>query len=151
MISSHLNVYKSLNSHKVRYLVIGGLAVNLYGLPRSTKDMDVFIEHDIENCNKLLTALKEINFGTAYLTDSKKVMENEITIFDDKMRIDVLTEVKGLEFYSSWQHRNEVEVESVIIPFVSFDHLIQSKKAVGRKQDLEDIKYLLKIKQSPTK
>src|SRR3989304_7158139 len=138
MISSHLNVYKSLNSHKVRYLVIGGLAVNLYGLPRSTKDMDVFIEHDIENCNKLLTALKEINFGTAYLTDSKKVMENEITIFDDKMRIDVLTEVKGLEFYSSWQHRNEVEVESVIIPFVSFDHLIQSKKAVGRKQDLED-------------
>lgn len=81
MTLSHLDVYRSLNSHKVRYLVIGGLAVNLYGLPRSTKDMDIFIEHQIANCKKLLQAFKSINLGTANLTDAQKIFDNEVTIF----------------------------------------------------------------------
>lgn len=147
MILSHLDVYRSLNSHKVRYLVIGGLAVNIYGLPRSTKDMDIFIEHKIENCKKLLKAFKSINLGTASLTDSQKILDNEVTIFDDLIRIDVLTKVKGLEFVSAWEKRNEVKVDDIMIPFVSFEHLIQSKKAAGRKQDLEDVEYLIKIKE----
>lgn len=146
MTLSHLDVYRSLNSHKVRYLVIGGLAVNLYGLPRSTKDMDIFIEHQIENCKKLLQAFKSINLGTANLTDAQKIFDNEVTIFDDVIRIDVLPGVKGLEFVSAWEERNEVKVDDVKIRFVSFEHLIQSTKAVGRKQDLEDLEYLFEIK-----
>ena len=147
MTLSHLEVYRSLNSHKVRYLVIGGLAVNIYGFPRSTKDMDIFIEHTIENCEELLEAFKSINLGTTYLTNPQKVFDNQVTIFDDLIRIDVLTKVDGLEFEPSWEERKEVEVEDVIIPFVSFEHLIDSKKAAGRKQDLEDIEYLIKIRQ----
>ena len=45
------------------------------------------------------------------------------------------------------KERKEVEVEDVIIPFVSFEHLVDSKKAAGRKQDLEDIEYLIKIRE----
>lgn len=146
MTISHLDVYKSLNSHDVRYLVIGGLAVNLYGLPRSTKDMDLFIEHQLHNCEKLLKAFEALKLGTAYLTDSQKVFDNEVTIFDDVIRIDVLTKVKGLRFDSAWKKKTPVAINNVEIPFVSLDDLITNKKAVARKQDLEDVKYLLQIK-----
>lgn len=112
---SHLDVYRSLNSHKVQYLVIGGLAVNLYGLPRSTKDMDLFIKHQLENCDNLLKAFEAINLGTVHLTDSQKVFDNEVTIFDDVIRIDVLTRVKGLQFDSAWK-KTRVEIEDVVIP-----------------------------------
>lgn len=125
--------------------MIGGLAVNVYGLPRSTKDMDLFIEHEIGNCENLLCALEEVKLGTVSLTDAKKIFENEITIFDDVIRIDVLTQVKGLEFLPAWDARNEIHIDDVLIPFVSFEHLIQSKKAVGRKHDMEDVRYLLGI------
>ena len=146
MSLSHLDVYKSLSFHEVRYLVIGGLAVNLYGLPRSTKDMDLFIAHTLGNCENLLAALKAINFGTAYLTDAQKLFENEVTIFDDVLRVDVLTKVKGLQFDQAWANRNEVQIEDVKIPFVSFDDLMASKEAAGRKQDLDDVAYLKRIR-----
>ncbi len=146
MTISHLDVYRSLNNHNVRYLVVGGLAVNVYGVPRSTKDMDLFIDHKMQNCRRLLKAFKSIQLGTAYLTTAQKIFDNEVTIFDDVIRIDVLTRVTGLEFDSAWRTQNELKIENVSIPFVSFDHLIQSKKAAGRKQDLEDVEFLTRIK-----
>ena len=44
MDKSHLELYKSLNRHKVKYLLVGGMAAVLYGSPRLTKDVDIFIE-----------------------------------------------------------------------------------------------------------
>lgn len=41
MIDVHLAVYKSLNSHGVKYLVIGGVALILHGYPRATADVDI--------------------------------------------------------------------------------------------------------------
>jgi hypothetical protein len=70
MDPGHLAIYRSFNSHGVRYVVVGGLAAVLYGSPRLTKDLDCFIEPTLENANRALDALKEIHFGTATLTTS---------------------------------------------------------------------------------
>ncbi len=43
----------SLNDHNVCYLVIGGYAVALYGYPRYTKDIDIWIEMSEEKVEHL--------------------------------------------------------------------------------------------------
>jgi len=93
---------------------------------------------------------KRFSLEPPILQPLKKIFDNEVTVFDDVIRIDVLTRVTGLEFGPAWQTKNDLSIEDVIIPFVSFEHLIKSKQAAGRKQDLEDIEFLTKIKNQST-
>ena len=45
---------KLLNDHRVKYLLIGGYAVGYYGYPRTTADMDVWVEISAENASRLV-------------------------------------------------------------------------------------------------
>jgi len=57
-------------------------------------------------------------------------------------RIDILTEIDGVEFSEAYQAREEIELGDLNVPFLSKDHVIQNKKATGRKQDELDVEYL---------
>lgn len=140
-----LAVYKSFNSRRVKYVLIGGLAAVLYGSPRLTKDIDLFIEPTLGNAAKALAALKAIRFGTARLTTPEKILAHEVTILEDYFRVDLLTAVKGLSFSRAWRHRKIKRIEGIRIPVVSVEDLIRSKKAAGRSVDLEDVKVLQHI------
>ncbi|PJA99331.1 MAG: hypothetical protein CO128_03950, partial [Ignavibacteriales bacterium CG_4_9_14_3_um_filter_30_11] len=71
MINFFLNIFDALEKQNVNYVLIGGFAINLYGLQRGTQDIDLFIENDGNNLRRLRTALKSI-----YNDDSI----NEITL-----------------------------------------------------------------------
>lgn len=47
-----------LNQHQVRYLRIGGYTVGLYGYPRYTKDLEIWIEALRENAEKVVKAIE---------------------------------------------------------------------------------------------
>lgn len=145
MIGPHLQLFKCLNSHGAEYLLIGGVAVIAYGFPRATKDIDIFIHPTIDNAQRCLDALAELGFGTVALTTAKQVAETEVTIFNDRLRVDILTRVKGLVFETAWQRRVFFEVSAIRIPALCRDDLISSKQAAGRPGDLEDIKVLQMI------
>jgi hypothetical protein len=51
-----------LKEHEVRYLLIGGYAVNYYGYVRATGDMDIWIAIHPDNAHKIVAALKEFGF-----------------------------------------------------------------------------------------
>ena len=53
-----------LNTHNVRYLVVGGYAVAFHGHPRYTKDIDIWLERTSENAARLLAALDAFGFGS---------------------------------------------------------------------------------------
>ena len=53
---------KLLNSHEVKYLVVGGYAVNYYGYPRATGDIDIWIDRDSVNAAKMAEAVREFGF-----------------------------------------------------------------------------------------
>jgi len=142
MLESHLSLYKSLNSHKVKYLVIGGVAVITYGVPRATLDLDLFIESTIPNVERCLKALKKAGFKTASLTSIGGILANELTVFEDYIRVDLFTQVKGLTFREAWRQRVRKNVQDIPVYFASAKDIIRSKKAAGRKVDLEDIKSL---------
>lgn len=145
MDEADLKVYRSLNRHRVKYVLIGGMAAILYGSPRLTKDTDILIEPKIENCRKLVHALRAADFGTIGLTTPERILNNEVNIFKDYVRLDVLTKVKGLCFEEAWKNREIKRIQGVRLSIVSLDDLIISKKAAARDIDLHDVKTLKQV------
>jgi len=70
MLNQLQDVFASFQKHEVRYLVIGGIAAVLYGVPRATFDLDILIEATPENARRLLEAMLEAKLGTAALTSA---------------------------------------------------------------------------------
>jgi hypothetical protein len=135
-------VFRSFEKHEVRYLVIGGIASVLHGVPRATFDLDILIEPTRENARRLLDALLDAGLGTAALTSCEALLSHEITIFKDRVRIDVQTSTPGLNFREAWERRATMSFQGQSFQVVSKEDLITSKKASGRPVDLEDVKLL---------
>jgi hypothetical protein len=89
-------VFASFQKNDVKYVVIGGIAAVLYGIPRATFDLDILIEPSAENAQRLLRAMMEAGLGTAALTNVDEVLSQEITIFKDRIRFDVQTSTPRL-------------------------------------------------------
>ena len=102
MLNLLQDVFKSFQQNDVKYLVIGGIAAALHGVPRATFDLDILIEATAENAQRLLKALTEAGFGTAAMTNPEDIVAHEITVFSDRVRIDVQTSTPGIEFASAW-------------------------------------------------
>lgn len=84
----------------------------------------------------------EAGLYTAELVSVEEVLENEITVFKDLLRIDVQTFSPGLMFAEAWPRRNTIEYHGQEFQVVSKEDLIASKRASGRDVDLEDVRLL---------
>ncbi len=142
MLNQYQDVFKSFQKHKVRYVVIGGVAAILHGVPRTTVDLDILIEATPENARRFLDALLNAGLGTASMTTVDGLLGNEITIFKDRVRIDAQTSTPGLQFQEAWKHKKAVMYHGQEFFLVSREDLIASKRAAGRPVDLEDARLL---------
>lgn len=142
MLNQLVDVFRCLNSHEVKYVVIGGIAAVVHGVPRATFDLDILIEATQENAERLLAALTEARLGTASLTTADRVLSHEMTIFNDRVRVDVQTRTPGLNFDEAWSRRETMQHRSQNFFVVSLPDLIASKRASGRPVDLEDVRML---------
>lgn len=142
MLSRLQGVFKSFHSHDVRYVVIGGIAAVLHGVPRATFDLDILIEASPENAGRLLSALDAAGLGTASLITVEELLANEITVFQDRIRIDVQTSTPGLAFADAWKRRMRMSYGEQTFYVVSREDLLAAKRAAGRPQDLEDARIL---------
>ena len=142
MLNRLQGVFRSFQHHDVKYLVIGGIASILYGVPRATFDLDILIEASPENAQHLLDALQEAGLGTAALTNVDDLLANEITIFKDKVRIDVQTATPGITFEDAWSRKETMEYHDQKFYVVSKNDLISSKRAAARDIDQEDVRLL---------
>lgn len=142
MLNQLQDVFASLQRHNVKYVVIGGIAAVLHGVPRATFDLDILIEATLDNAQRLLRALLEAELGTASLVSADELLAHEITVFMDRVRIDVQTLTPGLRFEDAWHNRETMEYQGQTFYVVSRDDLIASKRASGREVDLEDVRLL---------
>ncbi len=142
MLNRLQDVFKSFQQHDVKYVVIGGIASVLYGVPRATFDLDILIEATPENAERLLRALLDAGLGTASLTSVDDLLAHEITVFNDRVRLDVQTSTPGLSFAHGWSHRQRLSYQGQEFYVVSREDLIRSKRAAGRDVDLEDVRLL---------
>ena len=142
MLNRLQDVFRSFQQHDVKYVVIGGIASVLHGVPRATFDLDILIEATPENAERLLNALLDAGLGTASLTSAADLLAHEITMFKDRVRVDVQTSTPGLTFEDAWRHRQVVFYQGQQFFILSREDLIRSKRATGRDIDLEDVRLL---------
>jgi predicted nucleotidyltransferase len=134
---------KSLNENDVRYLVIGGYAVAFHGHPRYTKDMDIWLSPDKSNIENLLLAMEDFGFVSLELkVDDFLDPEQIIQLGYPPNRIDLLTDLSGVDFKSCFQNKVEIEIKDVKINFIDLENLKKNKRATGRHQDLADLENL---------
>lgn len=142
MLNQFQDVFASLKRHEVKYVVVGGIAAVIHGVPRATFDLDILIEATPENAAALLDALAEARMGTASLVSVSELLEHEISVFKDYVRIDVQTSTPGLRFAEAWERHIEFEYQGQTLCVVTRDDLIASKRAAGRQVDLQDVALL---------
>jgi len=134
-----------LEKHKVRYLVVGGYAVMKYTEPRFTKDLDLWISTDEENSKAVYAALKEFGAPLKGLAPPDFTQEGYFyQMGNPPFRLDVMMSIPGVTFETAWANREKVQLEGLVIPFISKADLIKAKEASGRPQDLIDAKELRK-------
>ncbi len=142
----------SLNEHEVKYLVVGGYAVNYHGYPRYTKDIDFWIWLDRKNIEKLLKALDHFGFSSLGLgVDDFSNPKVVVQLGHEPYRIDLIMEMEGFDFDSCFGKKEERKLGGVMVNFIGFDDLVQTKKRAGRLKDLADAEELEKIKEEQNK
>jgi len=138
----------TFNENNIRYLVFGGQAVRLEGMPRFSMDWDVFIPgKDKENMQRINELLgDELDMP---LVPVGPQGENLIQTYQTRWGIiQFHMAVVGIRSFDeaeahATEHANE---NGLLVKTFSLDDLIVSKEAVGRPQDLADVEFL-KIKQ----
>ncbi|RPH95021.1 MAG: hypothetical protein EHM72_15225 [Calditrichaeota bacterium] len=132
-----------LSENKVRYLVVGGYAVAFHGHPRYTKDIDIWVEPEKENIINLLQALTDFGFASLELKIDDFLDPDQIVQLGyPPNRIDLLTDLAGVDFTICYDHKVQVEIEGTVITFIDLENLKKNKKATGRHQDLADVENL---------
>lgn len=130
-----------LNSHKVRYLLVGGYAVGYYGYPRATADMDIWVATDAENVEKIIAVLDE--FGFTGIEPELFLKEKQVLRMGvPPLMIELLTGISGAEFEDCYPARTVANLGGVEINLISLEDLKTNKAASGRYKDLNDLEHL---------
>ncbi len=134
---------KLLNSHRVKYLLVGGYAVGYHGYPRATGDMDLWVAIRQNNAEKLVVVLREFGLNAPQLSADIFLQENQIIRMGvPPMRIELLTTISGVDFDSCYSERIVDVIDNVEVNIINLRHLKQNKQASGRHKDLDDLQYL---------
>jgi hypothetical protein len=131
---------ESFLAHEVRFLIVGGYALAAHGLPRLTGDLDAWVWISDANAARVLAALTEFGFGSLGLTlQDFNRSDSVVQLGYPPHRIDILTEIDGVSFDDAWEHRLDIEIDGLLIPFIGREDLIANKRASGRPQDIADV------------
>ena len=134
---------KLLNAHGVKYILVGGYAVSFHGFPRATGDMDLWVEMNDENAERISAALHE--FGMPEESVPPELFldpENLIRIGIPPVQIEIMTTVSGVDFGEYFANSISTIVEGTEFQVIGLDDLKKNKKAAGRYKDLEDLENL---------
>ncbi|MCB9737866.1 MAG: hypothetical protein H6747_01285 [Deltaproteobacteria bacterium] len=145
MIDAHRPLYASLKRHAVDYIVIGGIAAIVHGVPRMTLDIDLLIRATPENAKALLDALLDAGLGTAAMLDAEELLAHEITVFRDRLRVDVQTSSPGIRFEEVRPRALMLHIEDVEVPILAAADLLAAKEACNRPKDQQDLEALRQI------
>jgi hypothetical protein len=129
-----------LNEEKVRYLVIGGMAVNYHGYHRTTGDLDVWIDLDDVNQDRLAAALKTFGFSAQSVSRRPLLRRPKILrIGQPPFRVEIHSEIAGVEFDDCFAKAEICPIQGIDVRFISLADLRQNKRAAGRNKDLADL------------
>ncbi|NLI76601.1 MAG: nucleotidyltransferase family protein [Candidatus Riflebacteria bacterium] len=134
---------KLLNENEVRYLLVGGYAVGYHGYVRSTGDLDIWIEPEPDNADRVMAVLARFGFGGATLRKESLVKDDQIIRMGiSPLRIELLTSIDGVAFAECFAARIVDQIDGVTVNVIDLEHLRINKRAAGRHKDLDDLENL---------
>ena len=144
----------------MKYLVAGGIAVNLYGIERATADIDIVLKVDEKNLSKFVRVAKKLGLQPRLplalddLIDGEKrkswIVDKDMVVYslyDAKnpfFLLDIFVQ-EPFHFEEVYEKRKKIEFENTVIPLVPIKALIAMKENSDRPQDKADVFYLKKI------
>ena len=132
-----------LNSHNVRYLLVGGYAVGYHGYPRATGDMNIWIEMSESNAKMVALAFHDFGMPDEAISESLFLEKNKVIRMGvPPVRLEVITSASGVAFNGCYSNREIIEIDDIMINFISLQDLKKNKRAAGRHKDLEDLEHL---------
>lgn len=153
-------IFRSLNKEKVKYLVVGGVAVNLHGYKRFTDDLDLLLLLEQENLEKMSRVMKRLGYierlpvSIKDLENSKQVKkwlkEKNMKAFSffpptgNPLMIDIIIE-ESLKFEKLLKNMICRKFGNIPVFAISIQDLIKMKRKAGRHKDLDDLEYLIAI------
>lgn len=136
---------RSLNTSRVDFVVIGATAFPVYGYARATLDIDIFVRREARNIARLKKALQEFGYDLSDISE-EDLLRNKLLIRQYTLETDIHPFVKGVTFATVWKNRVRAKFGKTDVSFPCLDDMIRMKKAAGRAKDLEDLKFLRRIK-----
>ena len=139
-----------LSKHEVRYLLVGGLAVNFHGYSRTTGDVDLWLDESQENRIKLVNALKEYNIegAEAFLSHPLIAGYSEL-LLDNGIYVDFMSDLqffKQNNFNECYEIADFFKINDTInVPVLHVNKLISEKQQSSRPKDKDDAEQLIKL------
>jgi hypothetical protein len=135
----------ALNHNQVDYILVGGYSVILHGYLRTTGDLDIWINKEKKNYDRLVKAFTEFKMPVFDMTEENFLKNPELNVFTfgrPPSSIDIMTDVKGLIFEETFKTSSIVDIENLKVRVIHLNQLLNAKKASGRHKDLDDIDHL---------
>lgn len=156
---SLLAVCSLLEKYDVKYMLVGGAAVALTGYYRHSvnmageitekPDIDIWYTPTYENYLSILKVIETLGQDITEFKNERDLNPRESFFkldFED-FTLDFLPKIKAsIKFSEAYQRVETVELDKVKIHFISFQDLLEDKRASARKKDEEDIEHLKKIR-----
>ena len=156
-------VLSEFQKQKVRYAIVGGLAVNLLGSFRSTADLDLVVEISNRNLAKIVTILTKQGYRVKQpvdpmgLADSKTrkdwIKNKHMKAFnfykeEEFKEVDIIID-SPVSFVQAIKTAERISCGRLILTVMSVDNIIKMKRKANRnidKVDIEELKQLKKMK-----
>ena len=131
-------------SYGVRYLIIGGCAAMWYSTPRYTRNIDIWTDTDKMNAKAVHDVLRLYGAPLAGMVEDDFSQTGFFyQMGHPPLRIDDVLSLFGVSFNDAWNDRESACIDGVRFIFIGRQHLIESKLATGRPQDIVDVRYLV--------
>ena len=156
--TSTLNLLRRLKDQQVDFVVIGGIAANVHGSPRTTFDLDICAPLDHDTCVRIVTAVSDLHpkFRTRpdlpVITPDNPNLRGLKNLYlrTDPIMLDVLGDVSGIGDFTACDLESEwIDFRGLACRVLKLDALIRSKRAAGRTKDLlavPELEALLKLR-----
>jgi hypothetical protein len=144
-----LELFQLLNKFQVKFLIVGGYAVNYYGHLRLTGDIDIYFSNSDQNVLRLYDALSEFWGGDIpYLSKAEELKDPDLVVQYGMPpnRVDLINNIDGIDFADAWNTKEGAVVpfegKSITLYYIGLDLLIKNKEKVKRAKDIDDLEFL---------